>query len=222
MNELNKTKGMPLLGDSFPEMEVQTTRGKFELPSHFKGKWFVLFSHPADFTPVCTTEFIAFQQRYDKFKALNCELIGLSVDQVFAHISWEKWIKENMNVEIEFPIIADTGKVAGTLGIVHPGKGTNTVRAVFVVDPKGKLRTMLYYPQELGRNIDEILRIVEGLQVSDANGVAMPADWPNNTILKDRVIIPPATDIEMANDRLKRAKNGEFECFDWWLCHKEL
>ena len=222
MNELIKTKGMPLLGDRFPEMEVQTTRGKFELPSHFKGKWFVLFSHPADFTPVCTTEFIAFQQRYDKFKALNCELIGLSVDQVFAHISWEKWIKENMNVEIEFPIIADTGKVAGTLGIVHPGKGTNTVRAVFVVDPKGKLRTMLYYPQELGRNMDEILRIVEALQVSDANGVAMPADWPNNTILKDRVIIPPATDIEMANDRLKKAENGEFECFDWWLCHKKL
>ena len=222
MNELIKTKGMPLLGDRFPEMEVQTTRGKFELPSHFKGKWFVLFSHPADFTPVCTTEFITFQQRYDKFKALNCELIGLSVDQVFAHISWEKWIKENMNVEIEFPIIADTGKVAETLGIVHPGKGTNTVRAVFVVDPKGKLRTMLYYPQELGRNMDEILRIVEALQVSDANGVAMPADWPNNTILKDRVIIPPATDIEMANDRLKKAENGEFECFDWWLCHKEL
>lgn len=222
MNELNKTKGMPLLGDSFPEMKVQTTRGIYELPLDFKGKWFVLFSHPADFTPVCTTEFIAFQQRYDKFKALNCELIGLSVDQVFAHISWEKWIKENMNVEIEFPIIADTGKVAETLGIVHPGKGTNTVRAVFVVDPKGKLRTMLYYPQELGRNMDEILRIVEALQVSDSNGVAMPADWPNNAILKDRVIIPPATDIDMANDRLKKAKNGEFECFDWWLCHKAL
>lgn len=127
-------KGMPLLGDSFPEMTVQTTRGKIELPGHYKGKWFVLFSHPADFTPVCTTEFVAFQQRYDKFKALNCELIGLSVDQVFSHIKWEEWIKENMDVEIQFPIIADTGKVAETLGIIHPGKGTNTVRAVFIVD----------------------------------------------------------------------------------------
>ena len=222
MNEFKKTSGMPLLGDSFPEMTVQTTRGKLDLPAHFEGKWFVFFSHPADFTPVCTTEFIAFQQRYDKFKALNCELIGLSVDQVFAHISWEKWIKENMNIEIEFPIIADTGKVAATLGIVHPGKGSNTVRAVFVVDPTGVLRTMLYYPQELGRNMDEILRIVKALQISDANGVAMPADWPNNAIIKDRVIIPPATDVDMASDRLKKAEEGEFECFDWWLCHKKL
>ena len=222
MNDLNKVNGMPLLGDKFPQMTVQTTRGKFSLPAHFEGKWFVLFSHPADFTPVCTTEFVAFQQRYDKFKALNCELIGLSVDQVFAHISWEKWIKENMKVEIEFPIIADTGKVAGTLGIVHPGKGSNTVRAVFVVDPTGTLRTMLYYPQELGRNMDEILRIVRALQISDANGVAMPADWPNNAIIKDHVIIPPATDVDMASDRLKKADEGEFECFDWWLCHKKL
>lgn len=222
MNELNKVNGMPLLGDSFPKMTVQTTKGVLELPAHFEGKWFVFFSHPADFTPVCTTEFIAFQQRYDKFKALNCELIGLSVDQVFAHISWEKWIKENMNVEIEFPIIADTGKVAGALGIIHPGKGSNTVRAVFVVDPTGTLRTMLYYPQELGRNMDEILRIVKALQISDANGVAMPADWPNNAILNDRVIIPPATDVAMASDRLQKAEAGEFECFDWWLCHKKL
>lgn len=222
MENLNEKKGIPLLGDSFPEMTVQTTRGVFNLPSHFKGKWFVLFSHPADFTPVCTTEFIAFQQRYDKFKALNCELIGLSVDQVFAHIKWEEWIKENMNVEIEFPIIADTGKVAETLGIIHPGKGTNTVRAVFIVDADAKIRIMLYYPQELGRNMDEILRVVEAMQVSDKNGVAMPANWPNNEILKDRVIIPPATDVETAKERLKKAKDGEFECYDWWLCHKKL
>ena len=222
MENLNEKKGMPLLGDSFPEMTVQTTRGVLDLPSHFKGKWFVLFSHPADFTPVCTTEFIAFQQRYDKFKALNCELIGLSVDQVFAHIKWEEWIKENMNVEIEFPIIADTGKVAETLGIIHPGKGTNTVRAVFIVDAEAKIRIMLYYPQELGRNMDEILRVVEAMQVSDNNGVAMPANWPNNEILKDRVIIPPATDVKTAKERLEKAKNGEFKCYDWWLCHKQL
>jgi len=222
MEDQNEQKGMPLLGESFPEMKVQTTRGMLSLPEHFKRKWFVLFSHPADFTPVCTTEFIAFQQRYDKFKALNCELIGLSVDQVFAHIKWEEWIKENMNIQIEFPIIADTGKVANALGIIHPGKGTNTVRAVFVVDTEGKLRTMLYYPQELGRNMDEILRIVEGLQISDENQVAMPANWPNNEILKDHVIIPPASNVKTAKERLEKAKNGEFECYDWWLCHKKL
>ncbi len=215
-------KGMPLLGDNFPEMTVQTTHGVFDLPSHFKGKWFVLFSHPADFTPVCTTEFVAFQQRYEKFKALNCELIGLSVDQVFSHIKWEEWIKENMDVQIEFPIIADTGAVAETLGIIHPGKGTNTVRAVFVVDPDAKLRIMIYYPQELGRNMDEILRAVEAMQVSDNNGVAMPANWPNNEMLGDRVIIPPATDVATAKSRTESAEKGEFECYDWWLCHKKL
>lgn len=215
-------KSMPLLGDNFPEMKVQTTQGTIDLPGHFKGKWFVLFSHPADFTPVCTTEFVAFQQRYDKFKALNCELIGLSVDQVFAHIKWEEWIKENMDIEIQFPIIADTGKVAETLGIIHPGKGTNTVRAVFIVDADSKIRIMLYYPQELGRNMDEILRVVEAMQISDQNGVAMPANWPNNEILKDHVIISPATSNEEKEDRLKKAKEGEYECYDWWLCHKSL
>ncbi len=213
---------MPLLGDKFPEIEVQTTHGKIKLPDDFKGKWFVLFSHPADFTPVCTTEFVAFQKRYDKFKALNCELIGLSVDQVFSHIKWEEWIKDNMNVEIQFPIIADTGKVAETLGIIHPGKGTNTVRAVFIVDVDAKIRIMLYYPQELGRNMDEILRVVEAMQISDKNKVAMPANWPNNEILKDHVIIPPATDVKTAKERFERAKKGEFECFDWWLCHKKI
>ncbi|MEA1995595.1 MAG: peroxiredoxin [Campylobacterota bacterium] len=213
---------MPLLGDKFPEIEVQTTHGKIKLPDDFKGKWFVLFSHPADFTPVCTTEFVAFQQRYDKFKALNCELIGLSVDQVFSHIKWEEWIKDNMNVEIQFPIIADTGKVAEILGIIHPGKGTNTVRAVFIVDADAKIRIILYYPQELGRNMDEILRVVEAMQISDKNKVAMPANWPNNEILKDHVIISPATDVKTAQERFERAKKGEFECFDWWLCHKKI
>ena len=222
MERSDEKIGMPLLGDMFPTMNVQTTRGKIELPGHFAGKWFVLFSHPADFTPVCTTEFVAFQKRYDSFKELNCELIGLSVDQVFAHIKWEEWIKENLDVEIQFPIIADTGSVAERLGLVHPGKGTNTVRAVFVVDADGKIRIMLYYPQELGRNMDEILRVVKGMQISDKNKVAMPANWPNNEIVGDHVIIPPATDVKTARERLDRAKAGEFECFDWWLCHKKL
>jgi len=218
----NTNSGIPLLGDRFPEMKVQTTRGEMNLPGDMKGKWFVLFSHPADFTPVCTTEFIAFQQRYEKFRELNCELIGMSVDQVYAHIKWEEWIKENMGVEIEFPIIADTGAVATKLGLIHPGKGTNTVRAVFIIDADGLIRIMLYYPQELGRNMDEILRAVKAMQVSDKNGVAMPANWPENEILKDRVIIPTAKDVKTAQDRLARAKAGEFECYDWWLCHKKL
>ena len=222
MNSQNEQQGIPLLGDKFPQMKVQTTRGEMTLPDDMKGKWFVLFSHPADFTPVCTTEFVAFQQRYDKFRALNCELVGLSVDQVFAHIKWEEWILEKLGVEIQFPIIADTGAVATKLGLIHPGKGTNTVRAVFIIDAEGLIRIMLYYPQELGRNMDEILRAVEGMQVSDKHKVAMPANWPNNELLKDRVIIPPAKDVATAKERLAQAKKGEFECYDWWMCHKKL
>jgi len=208
---------MPLIGDKFPEMQVQTTHGMKKLPDEFKGKWFILFSHPADFTPVCTTEFVAFQKRYKEFKKLNTELIGLSVDQVFSHIKWEEWIKEKLKVEIEFPIIADTGKVANTLGLIHPNKGSSTVRAVFMVDPKGIIRAILYYPQELGRNMDEFLRMIKGFQVSEKHGVAIPANWPNNELVKDRVIIPPAKDVKTAKKRLK-----ENECYDWWFCHKKI
>ena len=210
-------KGMPLIGDQFPEMEVQTTHGKLNLPEAFKGKWFILFSHPADYTPVCTTEFVAFQKRFDQFQALNCELVGLSVDQVFSHIKWVDWIKEKLNIEITFPIIADTGKVADILGLIHPGKGSSTVRAVFIVDPKGIMRAMLYYPQELGRNMDEIVRMVKAFQVNEKHAVAIPANWPNNELLNDRVIIPPATDVETAKERMT-----QYECYDWWFCHKEL
>jgi len=214
---------IPLLGERFPDLEVQTTNGRMKLPNDFAGRWFVLFSHPADFTPVCTTEFVAFQKRYDRFKAMNCELIGLSIDQVFSHIKWKEWIKEKLGVEIQFPIIADdTGSVAEKLGLIHPSKGTNTVRAVFVVDPEGIVRLIIYYPQELGRNIDEILRAVEALQISDKNGVAMPANWPNNELIGDHVIIPPASNEETAKDRLEKSKAGEFECYDWWFCHKKL
>lgn len=223
MENNQEKKGMPLLGDKFPEMKVQTTHGEKNIPNDFSGKWFVLFSHPADFTPVCTTEFVAFQNRYHKFRALNCELIGMSVDQVFAHIKWEEWIKEKLNVQIEFPIIADTGAVAEKLGLIHPGKGTNTVRAVFIVDSKGYIRIIFYYPQELGRNMDEILRSVEAMQISDKHGVAMPAHWPKSEVVGDNhVIIPPAKDVKTAKERLERAKKGEFECLDWWLCHKKL
>lgn len=214
-------QGMPLLGDQFPELIVQTTRGKMTLPNDMKGKWFVLFSHPADFTPVCTTEFVAFQNLYEEFRKVNCELIGMSVDQVFSHIKWEEWIHENLGVKIEFPIIADTGAVANRLGLIHPGKDTNTVRAVFIVDDKGTIRIIFYYPQELGRNMQEILRAVKGMQFSDKNKCAMPADWPNNGIVKDHVIVPPPKDVAGAEDRKARAKAGEFECYDWWFCHRK-
>lgn len=209
--------GMPLIGDEFPEMTVQTTKGVMDLPEAFEGKWFILFSHPADFTPVCTTEFVAFQKRYDQLRRLNCELVGFSVDQVFSHIKWEEWIKDNLNIEIEFPIIADTGIVADVLGLIHPNKGTNTVRAVFIVDPEGIIRAILYYPQELGRNFDEIVRMVRGLQISDNEGVALPANWPENELIKDSVIIPPASDVQTAMKR-----KDEYDCFDWWFCHKKL
>ncbi|MGB0131752.1 peroxiredoxin [Chlorobium sp.] len=209
--------GMPLLGDDFPEMKVQTTHGPMNIPGDLKGSWFVLFSHPADFTPVCTTEFHAFQERIADFDRIGCKLIGMSVDQVFSHIKWVEWIKENLDTEITFPIVAANDRIAMQLGMLHPGKGSNTVRAVFVGDPQGKVRLMLYYPQEIGRNIDEIVRAVRALQVSDANKVAIPANWPSNTLLKDRVIIPPANNIEDAKKR-----PSQFECYDWWFCHKAL
>ncbi len=209
-------KRMPLIGDPFPQMEVVTTHGTLNLPEAFKGKWFVLFSHPADFTPVCTTEFVAFQKRYPEFRKLNTELIGLSVDQVFSHIKWEEWIEDKIGVKIEFPIIADTGAVADALGLIHPGKGTNTVRAVFIVDPKGIIRAILYYPQELGRNMDEILRMVKGFQVADEQGVALPANWPENELIGDKVIIPPAADVATAAERPK-----QYDCYDWWFCYKD-
>ena len=214
---------VPAIGEKFPELEVNTTHGKMKLPDAFKGKWFVLFSHPADFTPVCTTEFVAFQKRYDQFKELNTELIGLSVDQVFSHIKWVEWIKEKLGVEIQFPIIADDmGIVAETLGMIHPNKGTNTVRAVFIVDDKGIIRAILYYPQEAGRNVDEILRLVKALQTTDKYGVAAPHKWPENELIGDHVIIPPAENIEEKKKREEAEKKGEIECFDWWFCHKKL
>ena len=188
---------MPLLGDDFPHLEVQTTQGAMR--------------------PVCTTEFVGFQKIMPEFEKLGVKLIGLSVDQVFSHIKWIEWIKEKLNVEITFPVIAANDSVANALGLLHPGKGTNTVRAVFVVDPNSKVRLILYYPQEAGRNMEEILRVVKALQISDKNGVAMPCNWPNNDLIKDHVIIPPASNVKDAEARLK-----QYEGFDWWFCHKGL
>ncbi|MFN6992493.1 MAG: peroxiredoxin [Fervidobacterium sp.] len=210
--------GLPLIGEKIPEFTAKTTHGVINFPKDYSGKWVVLFSHPADFTPVCTTEFVAFQKRYDEFRKLNAELIGLSIDQVFSHIKWVQWINEKLGVKIEFPVIADDrGQIAELLGMIHPAKGTNTVRAVFIIDPNGILRAVLYYPQELGRNMDEILRMVKGLQVNDEYKVALPANWPNNELIGDEVIIPPASDCETAAKRPQ-----EYDCYDWWFCHKKL
>lgn len=212
----NENMNMPLLGDDFPELEVQTTHGAMTLPEDLKGSWSVLFSHPADFTPVCTTEFVAFQKRKQEFDDIGCSLIGMSVDQVFSHIKWVQWIKETLDVAIEFPIVAANDSIASKLGMLHPDKGSNTVRAVFVIDPEGKVRLIMYYPQEIGRNIDEIIRSVKALQVSDKQG-AVPAGWPDNELIGDNIIVPPATNEADAK------KNAEmYDNFDWWFCHKPL
>lgn len=207
---------MPLLGDDFPQLKVQTTHGPMNIPGDLKGNWFVLFSHPADFTPVCTTEFVAFQKRYKEFEKLGCKLIGMSIDQVFSHIKWIQWIKAELDVEIGFPIVAANDSVAMKLGMLHPGKGTNTVRAVFIVDAESKVRLIMYYPQEIGRNVDEIVRAVKALQISDRQG-AVPAGWPNNELIGDSIIVPPATNEEDA-----KKCTDKYKCFDWWFCHKPL
>jgi peroxiredoxin (alkyl hydroperoxide reductase subunit C) len=209
---------MPLLGDRVASFEAQTTKGPVKFPEDYAGKWVVLFSHPADFTPVCTTEFYAFQKRYPEFRALGCELIGLSIDQIFSHIKWMEWIKDNLKVDIEFPVIADDrGKIAESLGMIHPGKGNNTVRAVYIIDPAGIVRLILYYPQEVGRNMDEILRAVKALQTSDKNKCSMPANWPDNELIKENVIVPPPKDMKAANER-----KGQYTCYDWWFCHRKI
>ncbi len=208
---------MPLLGESFPRLTVETTHGTKNIPEDYRGKWFMLFSHPADYTPVCTTEFVSFAQRSEDFANLGCDLIGLSMDQVFSHIKWTEWIEENLDVVIPFPIIADHGQVANSLGMVHPAQGMSTVRAVFLVDPEGITRLILYYPQEVGRSVDEILRILKAFQVADTHNVAIPADWPNNAILGDSVIVPPPRDEKGAKKR-----RGKENCLDWWFCHKKV
>ncbi|MBN2569445.1 MAG: peroxiredoxin [Deltaproteobacteria bacterium] len=215
---------MILIGDKAPEFKAQTTKGPINFPADYKGKWVVLFSHPADYTPVCTTEFVAFAKRYDQFKALNADLIGLSIDQIFSHIKWEEWIHEKLGVEIPFPIIADnTGKIAGIFGMLHAvAEGSQTVRAVFIIDPESIVRTILYYPMNVGRNIDEIVRIIKAFHVADKEKVAIPANWPNNELIGDRVIVPPPTSVGDAKKRLELAQTGEIQCFDWWMCHKKV
>ncbi len=215
---------LPLIGEPAPEFKAQTTHGPLDFPKDLKGKWVVFFSHPADFTPVCTTEFVAFAKRYQDFKALNTELLGLSVDHVYSHIKWVEWIKDKQGIEIPFPIVADTtGKIAELYGMIHPGASeAATVRAVFILCPQGIVRAILYYPMNIGRNIPEILRILRALQIAMKEGVALPADWPENELIKDNVIVPPPADVNGAQKRLQEAKEGKVQCYDWWFCHKKL
>jgi len=218
-----KRIGLPALGERLPELTVQTTKGEITLPNDYEGKWFILFSHPGDFTPVCTTEFIGFAKAHDKFRAINTELIGHSIDGVFAHMKWIEWIKEKAGVQVDFPVIADElGRTAQTLGMIHEAKGTNTVRAVFIVDDQGILRLIMYYPQEAGRSIDEIYRATRALQVADLEEVAIPENWPNNEFIGDHGIIPPANNVDLADERKKLADSDEVEYLDWWFIHKEL
>jgi peroxiredoxin (alkyl hydroperoxide reductase subunit C) len=214
-DEEKKEIHLPLLGDPAPDFEAVTTFGMLRL-SDFKGSWLVLFSHPADFTPVCTTEFIAFAEIYDELKKRNTELLGLSVDSVSSHIAWARNIEEKVGIKIPFPIIADLSKeIATKYGMLHPGQSkTETVRCVFIIDPEGVLRAMLYYPLTNGRNMDEILRMIDAFQTSDKYQVATPANWRPG----DEVIVPSPNTQEMAEERMTEG----YECIDWYLCKKKL
>jgi peroxiredoxin (alkyl hydroperoxide reductase subunit C) len=205
----------PRLNEPAPEFEAVTTHGVLRL-SDYRDSWLILFSHPADFTPVCTTEFMAFTEIYPELQKRGVELLGLSIDSVYSHIAWTRNIEEKMGVKIPFPIIADLDKKVATLyGMIQPGESkTETVRAVFIIDPKGILRAMIYYPLSTGRNMDEILRLIDALQTSDNYQVATPANWRPG----DKVIVPPPTTVEMAEERLKAG----YECVDWYLCKKAL
>ena len=207
--------GLPRLGEPAPAFEAATTQGTAKLED-FKGSWLVLFSHPADFTPVCTTEFIAFAEIYPELKKRGAELLGLSVDSTSSHIAWVRNIEEKVGVKIPFPIIADLNKeVATAYGMVHPGQSTTaTIRCVFIIDPNQIVRTILYYPLTTGRNMDEILRIIDALQTADEHKVATPANWRPG----DMVVVPPPSTQEMAEERLKQG----YECVDWYLCKKRL
>ncbi len=209
------THTLPRLNEPAPDFIATTTHGVKTLDD-YKGKWLVLFSHPADFTPVCTTEFMAFAKRAEDFKARNCELLGLSIDSTYSHLAWVRNIKEKFGVDIPFPIIADLDmKVATAYGMIHPGAAdTSTVRATFVIDDKGILRAMVYYPLTNGRSIDEILRLVTALQTTDEHGVATPEGWQPG----DKVIVPPPATVEAAEQRLQEGH----ECVDWYFCKKSL
>lgn len=213
---------MPLIGDTAPSFNAVTTQGNINFPEDYKGKWVILFSHPADFTPVCTTEFMTFASMADEFKEMNTELVGLSVDSLYAHIAWLRRIQElewkgMKNVEVKFPLIEDIRMdVANKYGMMQPGQSnTQAVRAVFVIDPESKIRTILYYPLSTGRNFDEIKRIIQALQKADQDKVATPADWRPG----QDVIIPTAGSCGTAKERMD-SKDDDTYCLDWFMCFK--
>jgi peroxiredoxin (alkyl hydroperoxide reductase subunit C) len=218
----NTQVSMPRIGDKAPSFKAVTTQGEINFPEQYAGKWIILFSHPADFTPVCTSEFMTFASMEDKFSELNCQLVGLSVDGLYSHIAWLRTIKDKIdykgmkNVEVKFPLIEDiTMEVAKMYGMMQPGESsTKAVRAVFYIDPKGVIRTIIYYPLSMGRNFDELLRV---LQTADAFGVATPADWRPG----DDVIVPTAGSCGVAKERMEGKEVG-VTCHDWFFCTKKI
>lgn len=218
---------MPRIGDKAPAFRAVTTQGEINFPCDFKGKWKVLFSHPADFTPVCTTEFMTFAHRQKEFEALNCQLVGLSIDGLYSHIAWLRNIQGiefngMKNIEVTFPLIEDIKMEVATLyGMIHPNSsGTSAVRAVFFIDPDDVIQTIMYYPASLGRNFDEILRVLKGLQTAREFAVALPADWQPG---KD-VIVPTAGSCGVAKERMEQSAkaNEGMHCHDWYLCTRPL
>ena len=216
---------MPRIGDKAPAFKAVTTQGEINFPEQFAGSWVILFSHPADFTPVCTSEFMTFASLEEKFSELNCKLVGLSVDGLYSHIAWLRTIKDKIeykgmkNVEVKFPLIEDiTMEVAKMYGMMQPGESsTKAVRAVFVIDPKGVIRTIIYYPLSMGRNFDELLRVLQALQTADAFACATPADWRPG----DDVIVPPAGSCGVAKERMD-GKEAGVTCHDWFFCTKKI
>lgn len=218
MEEINSKK-MPLIGDKAPAFKAVTTQGEINFPEDYQGKWIILFSHPADFTPVCTTEFMTFASMSDEFKSLNTELVGLSVDSLYAHIAWLRKIQElewngMKNIEVKFPLIEDiTMEIANKYGMIQAPSKTQAVRAVFIIDPQATIRTILYYPASTGRNFNEIKRIIMALQKSDKDSVATPANWTPG----DDTIIPTAGSCGAAKDVMQSQNENKY-CLDWFLC----
>jgi len=207
---------MLLIGEKVPDFEAVTTDGPIKFSEWAKGSWVILFSHPADFTPVCTTEFMAFADIYPDLQKRNVKLLGLSIDSIYSHIAWLTTIKEKLGKEIPFSIIEDLSmNVAKKYGMIHPAQSsTSAVRAVFFIDPEFKLRALIYYPLSNGRNMHEILRVIDAFQTSDKHGVATPANWQPG----DDVIVPPPKTKEEAEKRLKEG----YDCADWFFCKKKL
>ena len=221
-----KVVSMPRIGEAAPEFKAVTTQGDINFPADYKGSWVILFSHPADFTPVCTSEFITFASLDAKFAEAGCKLVGLSVDGLYSHIAWLRTIKDKIeykgmkDVEVNFPLIEDiTMEVAKKYGMIQPGESnTKAVRAVFFIDPKGIIRTIIYYPLSLGRNFDELYRVLIALKTADEFDIATPADWRPG----DDVIISPAGSCNAAKDRMEGKDSKVDECKDWFFCTKKL